>query len=60
MRKRKITKITKSEENSYRKLPKQMAKSKLKHTKRMDNNCHIPAKETDISNVQNGEINLVL
>ena len=40
--KSKITKILNFKENSKRRVPNQMAKAKVQHIKRMDNNCHIP------------------
>ena len=54
--KSKITKILNSEENSKRKVPNQITK----HTKRMDNNGHIPDFVQAFSNVENGGLNLVL
>ena len=33
---------------------------KLKHTKRMNNNCHIPDLALSFSYVENGGLNLVL
>ena len=56
--KSKITKKLNSEENSKRKTPNQMAKSELKHFKRMNDNGHILDLVQTFSNVEKGELNL--
>ena len=58
--KSKITNILNSEVISKRKVPNQMANQKLKHIKRLDNNCYIPDLIQAFSNVENGGLNLVL
>ena len=61
--KSKITKILNSKENSKRKVPVHMAKSKaqkLKHQKRMENKCHIADLVQAFSYVENGGFVLVL
>lgn len=60
MKKVKAQKTLNSRENSKRKVPNLMAKSKHKHIKPTDNNCHILDLAQAFYDVENGGLNLVL
>ena len=55
-----MIKLLNSKENSKSEVPNQTVNQKLKHTKRVDNNYHIPDVVQALSYLANGGLKLVL